>query len=440
LNLTEEQILTLAPDEPSKKSGKDLANNGKWLNKGANEQAIWGECQGSGSKPYQTQVDSVNLAFKCSCPSRKFPCKHGLGLLLLFARNSHDFAGNSQPAWVTDWLTKRNEKQDKQAQNETENEGRKDRPVDETAQAKRQQARIKKVSDGIEELSAWLKDIIRNGLMSVPDKGSVFFENMCRRLIDAQAPGLAGMVRTLGETNFFSEAWPTIFMDQLLHIYMIIEGFKNIDKLDELLQQDIKTWIGFIQSQEELKEKTGVLDDWLVLGKQVSEIDAVTTEKFWLYGIKTNKYALLMQFIVRGQGIQFNITPGMFVQAELVFFPSAMPQRALLKRPVSTSPTSSFQMLKNWQQVAELETVMNGTVPFRNETAFVVSKLKPVRYNQNWWLQDTDNRLMPIKSNYRHIWKLLSLSGGERVDMAVVGREDQFEPLGVWQDNEYQIL
>ncbi|MGB8191873.1 MAG: SWIM zinc finger family protein, partial [Chitinophagaceae bacterium] len=81
MNLSEEQILALAPDESSKKSGKELSNASKWVSKGANETALWGECKGSGSKPYQTQVDLANIAFKCSCPSRKFPCKHGLGLL-----------------------------------------------------------------------------------------------------------------------------------------------------------------------------------------------------------------------------------------------------------------------------------------------------------------------------------------------------------------------
>jgi len=34
LNLTEDQILSLAPDESSKKSGKDLANPAKWVSKG----------------------------------------------------------------------------------------------------------------------------------------------------------------------------------------------------------------------------------------------------------------------------------------------------------------------------------------------------------------------------------------------------------------------
>ena len=433
MNLTEDQILILAPDESSKKSGKDLANPAKWVSKGANDLALWGECQGSGSKPYQTQVDLINIAFKCSCPSRKFPCKHGLGLLLLYTRQKNSFTTGDAPAWVTDWLNKRIEKQEKQIE-------KKDKPVDETAQAKRQQARQLKVSDGIEELNAWIKDIVRNGIMSIPEKGPAFFENVSRRLIDAQAPGLAGMVRSLGETNFYTEGWPARFMDQLLRIYLIVEGFKNSASLSESLQQDIRTGIGFIQNQDELKEQSGIMDTWLVLGKQSIEVDTVTTEKFWLYGTQTNTYALLLQFIVRGQGVQYSFTPGMFVQAELVFFPSISPMRALVKQQIATGAVTRFSKFTGWRKIAEAESEASSQLPFRSERPFIVNQLKPVLYNQQWWLQDEDNKIMLIRNEYKNIWKLLSLSGGKPMDMAVIGREDQFEPLGVWQNDEYKII
>ncbi|MCU0321926.1 MAG: SWIM zinc finger family protein, partial [Chitinophagaceae bacterium] len=134
MQLTEDQIFALAPDEASKKAGKDLSTPTKWVSKGINEQAIWGECQGSGSKPYQTQVDIGTLTFKCSCPSRKFPCKHGLGLLLFHAKNNSSFTDTTPPQWVADWLAKRTERAEKKAE-------QKDKPVDEAAQAKRLQAR-----------------------------------------------------------------------------------------------------------------------------------------------------------------------------------------------------------------------------------------------------------------------------------------------------------
>lgn len=430
--LTEDQILTLAPDEASKKSGKDLANPSKWVSKGANEKALWGEAQGSGSKPYQTQVDLVNIAFKCSCPSRKFPCKHGLGLLLFNARQPNAFTETSAPAWVTEWLNKRTEKEEKKAAQE-------DKPVDAEAQAKRQKARQAKVEDGIEELRTWIKDIVRNGILSMPDKGAGWFENMAKRMVDAQAPGLANMVRSLGDTNFYAEGWQGNFTDQLISIYLVTEGYKNA-AANEVLHQDIKNWIGFTQNQDELKEKNGVTDTWLVLAKQTTEVDNVSTEKNWLYGTSTNQYALVLQFIVRGQGAQLTLTPGMYLQAELVFFSAALPLRALIKRQISSNAVSQFNGFSNWQQVSEAETGICSIMPVRSERPYIIQQLKPVKYNNTWWLQDSDFNMMQMKNEHRYLWKLLSLSGGSSMDMAVIGKENQYQPIGVWYNDEYKTL
>ncbi|NOT92082.1 SWIM zinc finger family protein [Ferruginibacter sp.] len=433
MQLSEEQILTLAPDEASKKSGKDLANPSKWVSKGANEQALWGEAQGSGSKPYQTQIDLSNIAFKCSCPSRKFPCKHGIGLMLFYARQKNVFTDDNAPAWVTDWLNKRAEKEEKKVTQE-------DKPVDEAAQAKRQLARQQKVIDGIEELCLWIKDIVRNGILSMPEKGAAFFENMAKRMVDAQAPGLANMVRNLGDVGFYNEGWQNIFMNQLVSIYLITEGFKNSNTLNENLLQDIRTWIGFTQSQEELKEQNGITDTWLVLSKQTIEVDNITTERNWLYGTQSNQYALVLQFIVRGQGGQLSFTPGMFIQAELVFYPGVAPLRAIIKKQITSNAVNNFTAFNNWQQVADMETTLCRQMPVKSERPFIIQQLTPVQYNNHWWLQDAAKNMMAIKNEQRMIWKLLAMSGGEALDMVVIGKEDKYEPVGVWYNAEYKIL
>lgn len=433
MQLNEEQILALAPDEASKKSGKDLANPSKWVTKGVNEQALWGEAQGSGSKPYQTQIDLGNIAFKCSCPSRKFPCKHGLGLLLFYARQQNAFIETNAPAWVTDWLAKRVEKEEKKATQE-------EKPVDEAAQAKRRQARQLKVTDGIEELGLWIKDIVRNGILNMPEKGFAFFENLAKRMVDAQAPGLANMIRNLGETNFYAEGWQSSFMNQLLSIYLVTQGYKNSNNLSETLQYDIRTWIGFTQSQEELKEQTGITDTWLVLSKQTIEVDTITTERNWMYGTQSNRYALVLQFIVRGQGGQHTFTPGMYIQAELFFYPGAWPLRAIVKKQIATNAGNKFLAYHNWQQVANAETEGCSQMPVRNDRPFIIQQLKPVQYNDRWWLQDAEQKMMAIKNEHKSIWKLLALSGGNALDMVVIGKEDSYEPVGVWYNEAYKIL
>src|SRR5262245_15106760 len=104
---TSERVLQLAPDAGSAKSGRELGNARKWKSLGRSECAVWGEVQGSGKNPYQTQIDLAEPAFKCTCPSRKFPCKHGLGLLLIYAENVAAVKPGAPPEWVSKWLADR---------------------------------------------------------------------------------------------------------------------------------------------------------------------------------------------------------------------------------------------------------------------------------------------------------------------------------------------
>src|SRR5512145_93009 len=111
-----DQIIALSPDAAAAKAAQELTTLRKWVTLGAGETAVWGECQGSGAKPYQTRIDLDEPAFKCSCPSRKFPCKHALGLLLLYADQSAAFKAATPPAWVSEWLASRDQREQKQAE------------------------------------------------------------------------------------------------------------------------------------------------------------------------------------------------------------------------------------------------------------------------------------------------------------------------------------
>lgn len=430
MQLTEEQILALAPDDSSRKSGKDLSNPAKWVSKGINEQALWGECQGSGSKPYQTQVDIVNLAFKCSCPSRKFPCKHGIGLLLLHARQAATFTHTASPSWVAEWLEKRTKREEKKTEAA-------DKPVDEAAQAKRKVAREQGVEEGMTELLRWIKDIVRNGILNIPEKDASFFTNMAKRMVDAKAPGLSGMVKTLGNTDFYKEGWQSHFMDQLLRIYLVVSGFHNKATLPAPLAEDIRSWIGFTQSQEELKAQTGITDTWLVLARQTSEEESLLVERNWLYGTQSNQYALVLQFSVRGQGINFTFSPGMYVQAELVFYPSAQPLRAIIKQQLSSNTQAGYTPFNGWQQVAETAAGIYMQLPFDAERPFIIEKVKPVLHDGRWWLADNSQHLVQVKDDYKQLHTLLALGGGQPLDMAVLGKENVYEPLGVWDGQHY---
>ncbi|MBU3871695.1 SWIM zinc finger domain-containing protein, partial [Streptomyces sp. 4503] len=113
---TAERVLALAPDATSRTAGGKLAAAGTWSGAGAHGEAVWGLCSGSGSKPYQTVVDLNGPGYRCSCPSRKFPCKHALGLLLLWTSGEGGVPGSGEPPeWAEQWLGDRRERAGKLA-------------------------------------------------------------------------------------------------------------------------------------------------------------------------------------------------------------------------------------------------------------------------------------------------------------------------------------
>lgn len=436
MDLTEEQVLAMAPDESSRKAGKDLGKAAKWVSKGFSEAALWGECQGSGSKPYQTQVDTSDMAFRCSCPSRKFPCKHGIGLLLYYAREKASFTQQEQPAWVTEWIGKRAEKAEKKVQQSAEA-----KPVDEAAQTKRTEARHRKVTDGLEELIRWAKDLVRNGIIGLPDKGAEMCDNMAKRMVDAQASGLAGILREMAEIGYYSDGWQYAFMDQLLRLYLAAKAYGQLDKLEPGLQQDIRTLIGYSQSQDELKAQTGITDTWLVLGKQSTEDDRLITERYWLYGLTTRRPALVLQFTIRHQpSVQLMPAPGSCIQAELVYYPSAAPLRALIKTQQPAPANHTFRGHANWTDVVTVQTQVSSQFPLYNDQVYTIAALTPVQRNGQWWLRDDQQQEMQLRPDFRGLWKLLALSGGQPLPMAVIGRETQYEPIGVWYGQGYKVL
>lgn len=83
-SVTTSEVQALAPDTRSFSDAKKLAKETAWRRLGRDGEAVWGVALGSKGDAYAVFARSTAGA-KCSCPSRKIPCKHALALLLLVA-------------------------------------------------------------------------------------------------------------------------------------------------------------------------------------------------------------------------------------------------------------------------------------------------------------------------------------------------------------------
>ena len=432
VNLTEEQIVQLAPDAASVKAGKGLAAKAKWVLLEFSERAIWGHCQGSGKVPYQTVIDIHHIAFKCSCPSRKFPCKHGLGLLLLYTAHPDFFVQAEEPEWVNAWLAKREEKAEKQEQ-----KARQEAPVDEAAQAKRQAARHQKVLHGIEDLQMWLTDLLRNGFLHIPEQAYSLFDDMARRMVDAQAPGLALRLKNLQEMNYLNESWKYELTNRLSKIYLLSEAYKHLEQQPADWQHEIRTLIGYPQAKEEILARESFADYWLVLHKRSRKVNDLNTCAYWLYGQQTERFALYMSFTAPGAMPEQTLVPGSIYEGELCFYQGVRPIRVLFKSCRLSEMSFLPVFCKNLQEAAGRYRQILQDNPFATEIPLLIERVRLAQQEEQFFLMDSTGRAMPICIEESIRPDLLSITGGKAFAVFLLAGATTWRLHSIWYSSTY---
>ncbi len=322
---TPDSVAALAPDASALAAGRKLASPSPWGGLGRDGAALWGECKGSAV--YQVRVDLSDLATKCSCPSRKFPCKHALGLLLLAAASPANVPEGTAPQWVTEWLGKRAAAAEKKESRAAEPA----KPVDEAAQAKRAAKREERVAAGLDALDVWMEDLVRNGLAGLEAEGTRPFEAQAARLVDAQAPALAARVAALGGLPGAGEGWPARLLGELGKAALLVHAYRRRDELETGLRSDVLARIGFATEVDAVRRSgEQVTDRWRVCGVLIDQSDRVRVQRAWLRGGRTGRWALVLSFAAGPASFDESFAQDTAFDATLAFWPSAYPLRAVI--------------------------------------------------------------------------------------------------------------
>ncbi len=425
-----QRVEQLAPDAAALKAGQGLARPAKWRGLGRSERLIWGECQGSGANPYEVRVDLEDVAHKCSCPSRKLPCKHTLGLLLMLA-GGVDFPAGSPPGFVAEWAA--NRAQRAQAR-ETRRASAETAPVDAEAQARRVEKREQRVAAGLDQLEAWLRDIVAQGLASARAQPAAFWSQMAARLVDAQAPGLARRVRELGAAALAGADWSSKLLLGLARLQLVIDAYRARDALTPGLAAEVRTAVGWTQEQDALREREGVRDRWHVLGRRQTQDEQLRTQHTWLLGEQTRRSALILEFAVGSQPLPTHFEVGQRIDAELVYFDAATPLRALEKSRLGVAPRS--HSLPGAADVATLQGEHAARLagqPWLESWPVVVGPVRPVPVpgGQGLELVDAQQRRIAVEPGFRHVWNLIALAEGGALTLFGEWDGSALDPLTV---------
>lgn len=352
MTLPAKSIEDAAPDQASLKAATKLLKPAQWPERLKSDDGglIWGTCQGSGANPYRVAVDLSDLGAKCSCPSRKFPCKHALALMLFWSADQSDFSVADTPEWITEWLGRRR----KSATGNTKpsddtalvkslaaaRDHEDTAPPDPKAEARNKAAKIKRaeatrqsISDGLQELEGWISDQLRTGLTNLLGDLTSRCRRIASRLVDAKAGTLAARLDSLPATilDLPARDRPDALISALGKLVLISRGWGTGEHVPAALKREI---VG-AEPREDLLQSSDALRQtgrWEVLAsREENRRDGLIARSTWLLGLDNadTRFALLQDFYPASLGQQgAAFSPGEQFHAELAYYPARVPLRA----------------------------------------------------------------------------------------------------------------
>ncbi|GIF70198.1 hypothetical protein Ais01nite_82330 [Asanoa ishikariensis] len=431
-----DKVLSLAPDQGAAKSGRGLITAAHWAGQGRFDDMLWGLCRGSGTRPYQVCVDVTGPAYRCTCPSRKIPCKHTLGLLLRWA-NGGVPDDVSPPEWATEWQAERAAR----AQRAGDRAAKAPRAAgeglaDPAAAARRVQQRSDRVEAGLVELDRWLTDQVEQGLAAAEQAGYRPFQTMAARLVDAQAPGVAGAVRRLGWVVGVGTNWADRLLGELALLRLLIVAHGRLPALPPGLAATVRTRVGYPVATDDVLAEPELRDRWEVLGRLDTADDRLTSRRTWLRGERSGRFALVLAFAAAGQTLPTDLEPGTVVDAGLCFYPAAVPRRALVKArygepvPAYTTPSGAVPIRA---AVAEHARAV-AAEPWRESTPMLLADVTPTDDGQ---LVDPAGDAVALHPDDDQPWWLISAAGARPVVVAGEYGHTGFRPLAAWPDGRH---
>ena len=419
-----DRVMALAPDSASQVAGRKLANPKPWSDVGWTGTLLWGSCQGSGRNPYQVAIDLTGPTYKCSCPSRKFPCKHTLALLFLWAEG-HVAEGGGISQFAREWTTK----QQPQAEPDPDAQSAEQTPEQKAQAEARATQRAERVAAGLAELDRWLADQVTIGLVSATTGGFPAADRLAARMVDAQAPGVASRLRGLprGGAGGFEALLGELALIRLL-------STANSADLPDDLRATVRNHLGYAVPRAVAMAAEPVSDRWLVTGMKDADTEQVSTRRVWLQGHTTGRTALVLSFAGYGGALDDTLLPGMVVDADLHFYPGRPQVRAAVGERRAELPL-------DWQpaggDLASAQETWRKTLiddPWQAEWPVAITGTLYAR--PGWTLRDTAGDTVRVLGGGDELAQFLALAGPARTVWFGEISRDGFAPTAALIDGQ----
>ena len=264
---------------------------------------------------------------------------------------------------------------------------------------------------------------------------------MAARLVDTQAPGLARRLRGWPGLLASGEHWADRVLEAASTLQWLLNGAARPGTLPPGLRASVRAAIGWTTTEQELLADPGAercTDRWQIVGQRIEEEEKLRVQRTWLVGEGSRRAALCLSFAAGNRPLDVSLLPGTTVEAELVFYPSAAPLRAVVgTRHERPRPFDEPAACADFEEAADRTAGWLAGDPWLERAPWLVRDCLPCEHGGRWCLRDATGGLVPLAKRLESPWPLVAASGGAPV--TVFGEWDGHAllPLSVFAEGRF---
>jgi hypothetical protein len=247
-------------------------------------------------------------------------------------------------------------------------------------------------------------------------------------MVDAQAPGAASRLRSLGSVAAGRpDGWPERLLSGMGMLHLLCEASS---RASGPLREDVRALLGWNAAREDVLAGPRVHDRWSVLARTVIEQERLRVARTWLWGASTERCALLLDFAPPFGSLESRPPAGSAVDAELAFFPSATPLRALIAgetEGLGPAPGSFGTGGVSSALSAAAEAIALN--PWIDDWPVAIAAAVVEGSADGEWAFGTDDGTLRLGGSELARWRLLSVSGGHPVSVFGLWTGESLTPL-----------
>lgn len=422
-----ERLLQLAPDSGALEQARKLFFAKRWLLLEGNGEYLWGVYETAYGQRIETAVRLEPPILRCSCKSRRRPCKHALAMVLLFLNRNEVWKVKEElPDWAQVLLGQ--QKQDKKTAKPT------------TPDQQNQAKRVALMDSGVAELDKWLRTVARLGLaqmVQAPEE----WENLAARMVDCKLGSIARRIR-LCQQWLEQEDWSEQVTAELGLLYLFVLAWQRKETLTPDQKRELLQVAGWNVRKDQLQTQNGLEDCWLVLGVSTGEEEKLKFRRTWLRGEKSGRYALLLDFAFGNRGFEDHWVTGSVLRGRLLFYPGQPAMRAHFQAcQVSRDVYEAVAAYGNLTEMQADYTRHLGLSPWLTVLPALVDEVVAVydKEHNSFFLLDANKDYVSMPASDSS-WKLLAISSGQPISCFGEYNGRIFQPISVIHDGRVVLL